>query len=774
MLRLKLLGEMQASWQGQPLPLKGRQWALLALLALGGGLSRRELGGLLWEKHSAHSLRQALYRLRQLPGASSWLLDGEHPRLQAEVDAHNPTLKQLRMPLLPGLPDDFPAAFADWLEQQRRHLEELRRERLWQAVQDEPEWALAHLYELIELDPLHESAVREAMRLEAQQGRLGAAQQLFEDLRGVLRRELGVEPLAATRALAESLRGPALSPLARRLWEARSLYPACEEARFWAEVLQAEAYQVAQAQAELALASLEMPVLSRPLQQFLHGQIAQALERLQPEQSGLAGRHWLQAHRPDKALPCFLRAGAQALRESCFEQAQQAFFLALWTAPAGPARREALLGLAQWAEQKSDLPLLQDICQALGSLARQLQDDLCYYEYHHRQAGLWLRRGRPQDAALEAQEALAVAQRLRDAERTYLAKLTLGAAYLVAGMLDKAEPWLEAAARAGSAQTRLRAYSNLGALHGLRGAHTASQAAFEEALTLARQEGQRGLASSLLQNLAATCLRLGRYTQAVERFAEALELARSLGDPRTEATCYRNLGYLYFLQGHFGLAWNTLEEALELAARLGPGLQVQVLLVQVELLGYLGQPAQAEPRLQQALALAAQDERLGWAARYNQALLALLAAPERPEPVLELLPGLHERLGDLAVGAEFDLLAFCQHPATLAPLLARCHPQTPVQQLAWQMGALRLGLAQGQPDPRPLAQALQTGSFCLGVRAYGLLAWAHHQQGQTALAQVAQQQARQLWEEQTQGLPRHLRGNTFDAAVMPPWLGLGA
>jgi len=773
MLRLKLLGEMQASWQGQPLPLKGRQWALLVLLALGGGLSRRELGGLLWEKHAAHSLRQALYRLRQLPGASSWLVDGEYPCLQAEVDALGPSLEQLRWPLAPGLPSDLPAAFADWLEQQRRYLEELRRERLWQAAQAEPEQALAYLYELIALDPLHESAVREAMRLEALQGRPLVAHQLFENLRAVLHRELGVEPLAATRAMAESLQGPSLSPLARRLWEAQSLYPDCTEARFWAEVLQAEPYQVAQAQAELAQLPLEAPGLTDPLRIFLHDQIARALERLYPEQASHIAAHWLGARQPARALPCFLRAGSQALRESRLEDAQRAYFRALWAAPAGGERREALLGLAQLAELKNDLALLHDLCRELLSLARWLQDDLCYYEYHHRRAALWLRQGRPCDALEEAQEALGVATRLADAERIHLAQLTLGAANLVAGDLAQAEPWLRQAAQAQSTQTRLRAFSNLGALLGLQGRYGASVDAFEEALTLARQEGQRALASSLLQNLAASTLRQGRYARAAERFAEALELARSLGDPRTEATSYRNLGYLHFLQGRFGLAWNTLEEALELAEPLGPGLQAQALLVQVELLGYLSRPEQAVPRLEQArtLAQAAQDERLLWAARYNQAVLALLGAPERPEPVLELLPALRERLGDLAVGAEFDLLAFCHDPATLESLLERCCPQTPLQHLAWQMGALRLGLAQGRSNPSPLAQALQAEPLCLGVPALALLSQAYHHIGQVALAQSAQQRARQLWEEQTQGLPRHLRPEGFDARLTPPLAG---
>ncbi|WP_312030411.1 tetratricopeptide repeat protein [Meiothermus taiwanensis] len=297
-------------------------------------------------------------------------------------------------------------------------------------------------------------------------------------------------------------------------------------------------------------------------------------------------------------------------------------------------------------------------------------------------------------------------------------------------------------------------------MFGLRGEYEASVGSLEEALTLARREGQLALAGSLLQNLAATTLRLGHYAKATKRFAEAIELSRSLGDARTEATSYRNLGYLYFLQGQFGPAWNTLEEALELARPLGPGLQAQVLLVQVELLGYLAVYPEAKGRLEEALALAqaAQDERLGWACRYNRALLGLWRCPEETAPIEALLPGLREaRLGDLVVGAEFDLLAHAHKEELLELLLARCRPQTPLQHLAWRMGELRLSLWRGSPDPAPLAQALAQEPLCLSVPAYRLLGEAHAHLGQHPQAAAALRRAQELRQSQLEGLPRRLR-----------------
>ncbi|GIW36682.1 MAG: hypothetical protein KatS3mg073_0827 [Meiothermus sp.] len=757
MLHLRLLGSPEALWQGEVLSLKGRQWALLGVLALGGGLSRREVAELLWDKNAAQNLRQALYLLRRLPGAKTWLLDGERPALYAEVDALAPTLEALRAPLLRGLPDDLPPAFWEWLALERQRLEELRRERLWQAAQNQPEQALGYLYELIQLDPLHESAVREAMRLESRAGRVQAAWQLYENLRQSLWQELGVEPLAATQAQAALLQSAVLDPLAQRLWEARSLYAEEVRPEFWAMVLEEEPYAVARAWAELEAAP-PPSLLPKALRRHLCRRIALALEAQRGEPSATA-RYWLWALEPERAYPHLLAAGRLALQQGKPNEAQLAFFQALWVSGEAEAV-EAILHLSQLAEQQSNLALLDALVERLGVLARRTQSDPIYFEHHQRRAGLRLRQGRPQEAALEALEALEVARRLCDGERISLARLSLGAAHLVAGALEEARPHLEAAARAQSSQTRLRALSNLGALFGLRGEYEASEASFEEALTLARREGQLALAGSLLQNLAATTLRLGRYAQATKRFTEAIELSRSLGDARTETTSYRNLGYLYFLQGQFGPAWNTLEEALELARPLGPGLQAQVLLVQVELLSYLAVYPEAEGRLEEAsrLAQAAQDERLLWACRYNRALLGLWRCPEETGPIETLLPSLREaRLGDLAMGAEFDLLALGRKENLLERLLACCRPQTPVQHLAWQMGALRLSLLRRSPDPEPLARALALETLCLSVPAHRLLGEAHAHLGQHLQATAAVRRAQELWQSQLEGLPRSLR-----------------
>ncbi|KIQ53407.1 hypothetical protein SY28_14075 [Meiothermus taiwanensis] len=180
------------------------------------------------------------------------------------------------------------------------------------------------------------------------------------------------------------------------------------------------------------------------MRRHLCRRIALALEAQGGEPSTTA-RYWLGALEPERAYPQLQTAGRLALQQGKPNEARLAFFRALWTADTAPLQLEALLGLAQVAELQGDLDLMEALVQRLGELARRHQCDRAYFEHHQRKAGLRLRQGKPQEAALEAQEALEVARRLADEERIALARLSLGAAHLVAGALEEARPHLEAA-----------------------------------------------------------------------------------------------------------------------------------------------------------------------------------------------------------------------------------------------------------------------------------------------------------------------------------------
>ena len=244
-LKIELLGGFSARLGGgEALALKGRKaQALLACLALepGEAHARDRLTGLLWgdrgEEQARGSLRQALAELRRALGAANGdlliatrdtvALDGravasdvaEFARLAAaETPAAAARATALyRGDLLDGMeiPD---AAFQDWLAVERARLRDLAQRVMTlllrhQSDSGDTASAVATARRLLALDPLDEGAHRALMRLYAEAGDRSLAIRQFEACREALQAELGLEPEAATGALAEEIRQGPLSPV---------------------------------------------------------------------------------------------------------------------------------------------------------------------------------------------------------------------------------------------------------------------------------------------------------------------------------------------------------------------------------------------------------------------------------------------------------------------------------------------------------------------------------------------------------------------------------
>ena len=161
-LEARLFGAPHLSWRGEPLHLssqKGR--ALLYALALRPeGVSRDELAELFWGAGKLANVRQALYQLRQLPGAAHWLhLGGPGERVRVDVKgdvgAFREALQAQRYAealalsnatlLAGGRVADAPA-WDDYLEQCRLSVAEGRRDAL-RGEEVPPEILEAHLVE---------------------------------------------------------------------------------------------------------------------------------------------------------------------------------------------------------------------------------------------------------------------------------------------------------------------------------------------------------------------------------------------------------------------------------------------------------------------------------------------------------------------------------------------------------------------------------------------------------------------------------------------------
>jgi adenylate cyclase len=172
-------------------------------------------------------LRQALFRLRRVLGQDGLVGDGEEIALAPGlIDCDATRLEAL---IREGSQASLAAAadlykdrlladvsvreetWADWVAGEQQRLESLALDAMMRHAEQElqsgsPNQALAAASKAIGFSSLREDAHRLVMRALAAAGRKSDALKHYEHLVGLLKGELGVEPDAATRALAADLR----------------------------------------------------------------------------------------------------------------------------------------------------------------------------------------------------------------------------------------------------------------------------------------------------------------------------------------------------------------------------------------------------------------------------------------------------------------------------------------------------------------------------------------------------------------------------------------
>ncbi len=237
-LTIRVLGAFEAHRMpgDEPIVLHSRKLrGLLAYLALCPGLGqpRETLAALLWdrsaEEQARASLRQALAVLRKaidVPGPPVLVADHHRIALAAEavwVDAvefqrlvteGSPEALQrattlYRGRLVEGLSVES-EAFEEWARAEGQRLQDLAMGALTKLLAHEQERgaldAAARIaHRILAIDPLHDEAHRALIGLYVRQGARGEALRQYERYRSLLQRELGLEPDAETRRLAQQL-----------------------------------------------------------------------------------------------------------------------------------------------------------------------------------------------------------------------------------------------------------------------------------------------------------------------------------------------------------------------------------------------------------------------------------------------------------------------------------------------------------------------------------------------------------------------------------------
>ena len=251
-VKLELLGSPEVTLDGAPIKVDTRKAvALLAYLALSGAERRRDsLAGLLWpeyeEGHARAALRRTLSALNRALGGRGLVVNrsslGVRPdQLWVDVErfrallagcAQHPgqraaTCQACREGVGRAVAlyrDDFMAGFAlrgcpefdDWVFFEA---DALRRELvgalayLVEAARrvGDVEAAISHARRWLRVDPLHEPAHQELMRLYVAAGRRSDALQHYRDCVALLDRELGVAPLEETTNLYLAIRDERVS-----------------------------------------------------------------------------------------------------------------------------------------------------------------------------------------------------------------------------------------------------------------------------------------------------------------------------------------------------------------------------------------------------------------------------------------------------------------------------------------------------------------------------------------------------------------------------------
>ncbi len=638
---------------------KGR--ALLAYVALAGRAVRRDtVAELLWTGQGRRNLRQLLYKLRSLPGATEWLMvDDETLSVSLPNDASGLLVGDLpdALPLSPpmaDLNDVGTPAFADWLEQVREQLTvavvAARLAIAERALETDPRHALQALD--LSTNPLNLSAVKLAIRARIDLGERAEARSLWERVA----HQLDALPPSERRQwslLRTELTSTQTRPTASVVHRLRRLLRMDDDdlpPTVVARVLDLDLLQVAAAYDALDLPETDIPDIGDAA---IRARLAEVLQA-----DGDIARAAVQFERVGerrRAYDLYLQAGLQRDDPSSLRRAAE-------LAPTPSQANEA------WTLLVSQYRLARDVPN--GQQAA--NDFLRYAQREQRPSSLSRARLQVFGMAVVARDTTAMDDVVADLEQLVatspdqqpILTLVMGLRCALSRDAQGGRYHLERTLEHTTGLERLQALVGLGACLGMLGHFDEAREAHLQALNLAREREARPMAIVCLMGLAVSAERAGDHRTARRHLEELRQL--DVGSATVDVAM-ANLATLQMREGAYGPARRTIAEVL--ARTQDPFTRAILYRARGELERYLGRFPEAIDWGRRSAELFAELSlsRLEHVARYNVALAALHGG----EGSLEDVEQAAER-----VSGEFIPMVRIE--------VALVHPDAAVVERAWQ------------------------------------------------------------------------------------------
>ncbi|MBN1247730.1 MAG: AAA family ATPase [Anaerolineae bacterium] len=329
---------------------------------------------------------------------------------------------------------------------------------------------------------------------------------------------------------------------------------------------------------ELTLEAAYSSLLHRK-RRVLHRRVAEALERLYPEQVpaqlGMLAYHWERAGVAPRAVDYLERASAQAAAQYANAEAVDYIARALRLVPESDLEQQYALRLAREQlhhlrgerdAEAQDLDALQTLAEALDSPRR-------LAEVAVRRARRYGIVGRPDLAHEEAERAVVIAREIGDAMVEAEGLLYLGQALRTHDRLPTGLAQLEQALERARAVGGHLLEGRILREHGIRLIWVAelaeAKAVLEDALATSRRSGDLVGEAKVIDALALRSLYAADYVGALELTTEGTARHRQVGNRYDEGYSLGTRSWALSLLGQFGEAKAAAEMSLALLQKVG-------------------------------------------------------------------------------------------------------------------------------------------------------------------------------------------------------------